>query len=103
MNFCLILSEVEHLSHLTFGFPACAGISHRQAGRDAVRREEQVARAGFELSIKLQSEGCVAINHSCDLRRVCGVRAEQNYQSGGNEAEDGGDFTHGDLPSTNPS
>src|SRR2546425_3138489 len=89
---------MEHLSHLAFGVATCAGVRHRQARRDAVGREEDVARAGLELRVKVQCEGSVAVNDSFDLPRLCRVRAEQNYQTGENEPEESGILTHGDLP-----
>ena len=63
----LICRKPQHLGHLLLRIAACAGVEHGQAGGDAVRREEQVARVGRQLPIEVQGEGRVAGNEGLDL------------------------------------
>ena len=56
----LVCVEMKRLGHLRGSVSSRAGISHGQAGRDAVRREEQITVNGFKPGIKIQSEGRVA-------------------------------------------
>src|SRR5205823_10003465 len=67
MELSLILLEMKGSAHLFLGLGARAGIGHRQAGGDAVGREEKVSRAGFELAIKVQSKGRVTLNERLGL------------------------------------
>ena len=60
----LVFPEVQDLGHLRFGVAAGAGIGHRQRGGNAVRGEEEIARAVPELGVEVAGEVGVAV-HQC--------------------------------------
>ena len=78
MDLSLVFVEAEDSAHLLLGFAARAGIGHRQGRGDAVGREEQVARTGFELAVEVQGKGRVALNRGFSLSRSGGGRRAEN-------------------------
>ena len=63
----LIRAKAQDLRHLLLRITACACVQHGQAGGDAVRREEQIARVGRQLAIEVQGERGVASHDGLDL------------------------------------
>ena len=63
----LIRPKPQDLGHLLLRIATCTCVQHGQAGGDAVRREEQIARVGRQLAIEVKGERGVAVNDGLDL------------------------------------
>ena len=75
MNFSLIAFQMQDLAHLLFRITAGAGVGHRQAGRDAVRRKEEIPRCGLELAVEVQRKCRVRVGDRLATRRSTAQRA----------------------------
>jgi hypothetical protein len=63
----LAFPEMQDLGHLRFGVAASAGIGHRQRGRNAVRREKEIARGGPKLGVEVTGESSIAVHQRLGL------------------------------------
>src|ERR1017187_2957280 len=63
----LAFPKAQYLGHLRFRVAAGAGGGHRQRSGNAVRGEEEIARAAPELGVEVASEGGVALHQRLSL------------------------------------
>src|SRR5438105_3210575 len=71
MDTTLFVAEMQNAGHLLLGLATSAGGGHREATRNAVRREKDIARAFFQLTIQIQRERRVGFHERagvCELR-----------------------------------
>lgn len=83
MDLALGKVEVEGSGHLLFGRPTRASPGHGERFRDAERGEEEVPRAGSELTVEVDGEGGVSVNDGLNLGRGDRIRLHA-LRRGGN-------------------
>ena len=79
MKLFLVFAEAQDLAHLRLRVAACAGVSHGQAGGNAVRRKEEVAGRAAEMGVEIKCKRGVALDQRFGLGRL-GTRGQSNAE-----------------------